>query len=282
MESGNANNLDKKPPEADEEIYGQELDMPKDDYRPPSPHKNKKPMPLWLLITIGVLFIVGIGAGAWFYLANNDDEPPEPDTTETTSEEEPAEPDPAADGSDVTTNFSLESTRTTNPRLEFSYPDTWTVDEDGDDVTITSPNFSFSTVNGDEVNDGHFKLYFRQGARDVDSAYIGRGVAALSSQQINYDDPATGQRDETFLQFFGLDATNNLSFMLIAGNFELSSGDTLGPDFGRDDDSYIIVGGYSSAELEDDLDMHQVAPDYFRSTNAYEQAEAIIKSLRIL
>ncbi len=266
----------------DEEIYGQELDMPNDDYRPPSPHKNKKPLPLWLLITLGVVLLFGLAAGSWMYFAGNNDDPADTTATETETDQDIPEPDAAAEGADVTANFSLESTRSSNPRMEFEYPDTWTVNEEGDDVTLTSPAFRLSTIDGAEVDNAHFKLYFRQGARDADSTYIGRGVATLASEQIEYSNPATGQREETFLQFFGLDATNNLSFMMIAGNFQLSPGDTLGPDFGRDGDSYIIVGGYSSDTLEDDLDMYQVSPDYFRSTNAYEQAVDIIKSLRLL
>lgn len=267
----------------EDELYGQSLDMPDDEYTPPSPHKNKKPLPKFAFVALASLFVVGLGgAAAWFFISGSDESDKPSDTDAQQTQDITQEAGPVADGSDVTTDFEIATQRTTSPRMDIAYPNTWTLVDEGEDVSIISPRFSFTTLAGEEIANGYFKLYFRQGARDVDSSYIGRGVAALPSQPLKYSNPSIGQREETSLQFFGLDTSNNLSFMMIAGNFQLITGDILGPDFGRDGDSYIIAGGYSSDELEDDLQMHSVNTQYFQSTNAYKQAVDIIKSLGLL
>ncbi len=263
----------------EEEIYGKPLDLPEDDYRPPSPHQRRnftKP----ILIILIILAVGGLGYGAWVVF-NGENDTAEQSIIE--PEEQPVEaPDPRLDGEDVTTEFQLETTRTSNPRMEVTHPDSWTLFDEGDAVWVESPGFSFTTNGGQTVTDGIFRIYFRQGAREVDSGYIGRAVATLPSDQITYSDPATGQREDSNLQFFGLDRTDHISFFMIAGNFNLSVGDTLGPDFGADGESYIIAGGYTSAELEDDLQFYAIPSQTFRDTNAYQQARDIITSLRLL
>ncbi len=271
--------MQNKPTE--DEIYGKPLDLPDDDkYRPPSPH-NKRNFTKPVLIILALFALGGIGYGGWLFFTSSDT-PDETAQEQTNNEEDIPENDLVAAGADITSTFELETERTTRPRLEITYPDTWSLFEQDDAVVLESPAFSYTTRTGQEVDDGSFKLYFRQGAREVDSSYIGRGVAALASQTITYSDPALGQREDTNLQYFGLDTSDHIAFFLIAGNFQLSPGDTLGPDYGREADAYIIAGGYTSPELEDDLQMHPVSAEYFRSTNAFEQALDIIKTLRIL
>ncbi len=69
---------------------------------------------------------------------------------------------------------------------------------------------------------------------------------------------------------------------MIAGNFSLQKDESLGPEYGREPETYIIAGGYSSTELTDDLATNQVGLEYFSQTNAYKQAIEILKSLKIL
>ena len=270
----------------EDELYGKPLDLPESEkHKPASPHHHSKKPWKKRIITLSVLIIVLSGGYAiyWFVQNNDsDDDAASSVIVGESSEVNDIESLPSTDGVDVTNDFAPVQHRTTNPRMEFSYPDTWSLDDEGDDVTLRSPSFRFTAADGQVIEDGFFQVYIRQGAREADSSYIGRAVAALPSQAITYDNPATDQRETTFLQLFGLDTSANLAFVLIAGNFELQAGDTLGPDFGSDGDSYIIAGGYRSADLEDDLQAHPVPIDYFQSTNAYQQALDTIKSLRLL
>ena len=68
---------------------------------------------------------------------------------------------------------------------------------------------------------------------------------------------------------------------MVAGNFQLNKGDTLGPDYGKEPETFIVTGGYSSSVLTDDLATNKVPLDSYRQTNAYKQAIAIIKSLKL-
>lgn len=169
------------------------------------------------------------------------------------------------------------------PRVEFTYPDTWEVIEnrDQESIRIESPQFSYTSIGGSAVT-GKFRIYIRQGARQQDSKFIGRGVAAQPSEKLIYLAPSSNQRPETNLSFFGLDSSDNFAFFLIAGNFSLQKDETLGPEYGTEPETYIIAGGYSSDELTEDLAMNPVPLDYFSTTNAYKQGTDIIKSLKIL
>jgi hypothetical protein len=229
-----------------------------------------------LFITLGVLLFIGVGFGVWKFIIN--DKPTEQPTTVTDSE--PAEEREAEQISrDISATQDTETFRSVRPRLELTYPSNWEVSEQ-DGVRIKSPSFSYQTVDGTTV-DGHFQIYIRQGARDVDSKYIGRGVAILPSETIAYSDPLPDQRAETNLSLFGIDSTDHFAYFLIAGNFELAPGDTLGPDYGREAEAYIITGGFSSDELEEDMQTHQVPVDWFQTSNAYQIGIDIIKSLKV-
>ena len=277
-QSGPANKL----PQTDDEIYGQDIQLPDEEatYRPPSPHKDRKKPPFILIGLVAAAIIIGAGAAAFITTRNGDNEPAP--VTEAPSADEVDEIESSAGSDDITAEFSLEQGRSNNPRMEFTHPDTWSLFEQDGGVWFDSPALSFTTTDGQEITDGFFRLYIRQGARDVDSQSIARGVASRSSKPLTYDNPATDQREDTLLQFFGLDNGANTAFILVSGNFNLSSGDTLGPGFGADGESYIIVGGYTSDALEDDLATHPVNSEFFTSTNAYDQALGIIKSLRLL
>lgn len=283
----NTNNHDEPPksnnsPGTDEEIYGQDVTLPDEEatYRPPSPHKNRKSPPFLLIGLIVAAVIIGAGVAAFLTMRNGDGE--DVATPAVEAPETDPEPTPADAEGDATTDFNLEEARSTMPRMEFRYPDTWDLYQQDNAVWFESPALSFITSAGEQIDNGFFRLYIRQGARDIDSQYIARGIASRSSQQLTYVNPATDQREDTFLQFFGQDSGANTAFIMVSGNFELSPGDTLGPGFGADGESYIIVGGYTSGALEDDLATHPVSSEYFTSTNAYDQAVDIIKSLRLL
>lgn len=165
--------------------------------------------------------------------------------------------------------------------VKLTHPANWTaVDTESNGIRVESPEFSYKTLSGQEVT-GNFRIYIRKGARTQDSKYIGRGYAIQPSETLTYSKPALGQRSETFLTLFGLDTPDNFAYFFIAGNYNLATGDTLGPDYGKEPETYIISGGFSAKELEDDMATNQVSTELIKTSNAYKQAIEILKSLQI-
>jgi hypothetical protein len=147
-------------------------------------------------------------------------------------------------------------------------------------VRLESPDFSYQTTSKGTVT-GNFRIYIRKGARTVDGKYIGRGYAFQPSEKLVYAQPALGQRADTYLSLFGLDTPDNFAFFLIAGNYNLNKGDTLGPDYGKEIDTYIIAGGFSAKDQKDDLATNPVSTEMVKISNAYKQAQVILKSLQL-
>src|SRR3990167_2551097 len=165
--------------------------------------------------------------------------------------------------------------------FKVSYPDTWTLTKTADSgVRIVSQDFNYQMADSTEAS-GYFRIYIRTGARSVDGKYIGRGLTIKPSESLAYDEPLPDQRKTTFLSSFGLDNTNNFGFFMIAGNFELNKGDSLGPNYGKEPETFIVAGGYSDSSLEDDLATNSVPVVTYDQSNAYTQAIDIIKSLQL-
>lgn len=165
--------------------------------------------------------------------------------------------------------------------LTLTYPTTWTATETADSgVRIESPLFSYQNLDRNSIS-GNFRIYIRKGARPVDSKYIGRGVAIKPSEKLVYKEPAVGQRADTLLSLFGLDTSDNFAYFFVAGNFQLKMGETLGPDYGKEPETFIVAGGFSSKDLKDDMATNPVSVDLINTSNAYKQAIDIIKTLQL-
>lgn len=234
------------------------------------------------LTVVALIVLAGLAYGGWRWYDAREASEPAQSVEEQQSGNDSTKEEQQVGGEDVPEATSTESFSSSSPELELTHPSLWTVEEDDDDgIHLTSPDFTFETVDGREV-EGYFDIYIRQGARDQDSRYLGRGIAAQPSERLTYDDPPEGQRTETNLSFFGLDNPDNFAYFFVAGNFDLERGESLGSDYGQEESTYLISGGYASDELEDDMATHTVPLDYFDQTNAYQQAIDIIESLRLL
>lgn len=238
-------------------------------------HKDKKTLKTIGKVLVILLLLIGIGFGVYTLFLKKDPTPQPTQTTPTTTEQTPVTKD---DVPEATTTKQYEN----GPMgLKLTYPDTWKVTETADrGVRLESPNFTYATINKGDVA-GNFRIYIRKGARAVDGAVIGRGVAIQPSEKLVYSQPAPDQRKDTLLSLFGLDTKDNFGFFLIAGNFQLNAGDTLGPDYGKEPDAFIVGGGYSSPDLTDDMATHTVAISTIPTSKAYAQAVDILKTLQL-
>ncbi len=264
----------------DDPILNQPLDLPGGE--DPLPHKgvqNKKKNPKKFLIGLfAFLLVIGLATGIVMLLINRDKPVPN------NSNDTPAagiSAQQSAQINDVPEATNTESYTSSPYRITFSYPKTWTVTEANDNgIRVESKKFSYTKSDGSATT-GNFRIYIRKGARDEDGSIIGKGVAITSSEKLKYDKPTPSQRKETNLSQFGINTPDNFAFFLIAGNYELKKGDTLGPDYGKEAETIIIAGGYSGDDHKDDLATNTVPTDWFKTTNAYKQAMAILQSLEI-
>ncbi len=236
------------------------------------PAKKRK---RWPFVALFFLLLVALGFGA--YSLGSKKPVAEAPTAETTQTEQ-------ATTSEQDTPNTTETKEYSNGFMgvKLTHSTAWTVIEssNGDSVKLESPNFSYETKSKGTVI-GNFRIYIRKGARAVDSPYIGRGFAFQPSDILVYTKPAPGQRADTYLSLFGLDKPDNFGFFLIAGNYNLEKGDTLGPDYGKEAETYIIAGGFSSKDLKDDLATNAVDTELVNTSNAYKQAIEILKSLQL-
>ena len=265
--------------EYDQSPLGGPLELPGE--QPPTsfqPEQRRRKFGVKKLFTVLIIiFVIGLlGFGAFKLLQKPKKASPQPSASSsktTTASRELT----VSDIPDVTSTKTLKNATLL---VELTYPTGWTPTEKSDGIKLESPDFNYLKSDG-LITTGNFRVYIRKGAREVDSKYIGRGVATSDSQPLTYTAPATGQRKTTNLSLFGLDTPDQFAYLLIAGNFTLKKGDTLGPGYGKESDTVLVTGGYSAKTLTDDFATNQVPLDGFDKTNAYKQALDIVKSLKL-
>lgn len=246
----------------------------------PSFKKRRTPNIHWkkVMLRVGAVLVIAIFVfvGFKFYSLRLDNVA-NPTPTTQTNVATPDVTDPSKDSPAVSESKTYKDDVM---RIELTHPSNWKTTAVDGGVRIESPTFTYPTLSKGDVT-GLFRIYIRKGARTLDGTYIGRGNAIKASEKLIYTAPEADQRTETLISSFGLDMTSNFSYFLVAGNFMLQPNDTLGPNYGKEPDTFIIVGGYSSTDLTDDLATNPVSPSYYNTTKAYAQALEIIKSLKI-
>ncbi len=270
-----ANNPADLTPEEELEQNPDQMKLPGGDGKTKKPRfsgaKKSRAVKKALLILLILLLLGAAGFAVWKYFI----EPGGETSVDTAGQSESAQ----EQTSDIAETPLTETYSSEELRLDFKYPADWIVSEGAGGIRIESPEFTYQTESGETK--GLFRLYIRKGARDADSKYIGRGVAIAPSEGLSYQDPLPGQRKDTLLSAFGLDTPDSFNFFLVAGNFDLKKGDTLGPDFGKEADAYIIAGGFTDNDNSEDLQMNSVRTDQYNQSSAYKQAVQIIKSLQL-
>ncbi len=270
----------------DDYFFGGPLEVPGEPLKGSAPSQrptNKRPRFPYKRTVLSLVFILtlaGTAYGGWKLFSKNKAAPAAQESN-TQRQTAPNESGAGQTTSDIPEAKETKTFKADHPRISFTYPSNWTVTENDDGVRIESPSFKYLTTDIGEVT-GNFRVYIRQQARTSDSKYIGDGVAIKPSEKLIYSNPAVGQLPETNLIHFGLKDTSHFAYFFIAGNYSLQQNDTLGPDYGKEPETYIITGGYSSSDLTDDMATHKVPLDYYIETSAYKQAVEILKSLQLL
>lgn len=265
----------------DNPLLGGPLELPEDltDSNQPihRDEKPKKPRKKLIIIGLIVVILIGIAIGAYMLFLSDDKRSPS-----TSPPPEYTKSPTNNSTSDVPETVSTKEFENGFLGVTLTYPTTWKVteSENQDDIRLESPEFSYDTIEKGAVK-GYFRVYIRKGARDTETKYIAKGFAIEPSTKLVYTKPAPGQRIETLLTNFGIDDIDNFGFFMIAGNFDLKKGDSLGPNYGTEPETYIIGGGYTTKVLSDPLATNQVPVKSFQETNSYKQAMEIVKSIKL-
>lgn len=258
----------------DQEIYGAPLDLPEASIEAPVHSQPSKPAFRYIRILIIVVALIAIAAGVYFFFMRPKD------TTAPAQQPTPTSESTSKKTESSTNKTELKKHNGDFPRMEIDYPASWTLVEKDNSVTITSPEFDVKTVNKGVVK-GNFSVYIRSGAREQEGKYIGRGYAVRPSEKLVYDAPSSTQRKDTNLTLFGLDSADYFSYFLVSGDYELKKGETLGPNYGREAETYIIAGGFGTSKQADPLDYNDLDVKEATTSDSYEQGIAIIKSLKV-
>ena len=224
------------------------------------------------LIAATILIIIGTGSFAlWkFVLADTSDQ-----SASVASEEQSEEVDGDASANGLSQEYSSDSLL-----IDIKHPANWKVDESSGEIIVYSPAQEAEDVSGESLA-SEFRVMIKQGAGEPDSEYLGRGFAISKSEPIKYTDPASNQREESFLTNFGLDSSAYFSYFVVQGNFNLKKDETLGKDFASKADEILVSGGFYSKDSEDKTQLVSLDPDKFQSNETYKTAIEIVKTLRL-
>lgn len=263
----------------DDSDLKQPLDMPEAApssraHQTATPKRKRRP-PAKLLVAILGLAVIAIGF--WLFTKQNQSQETTSNSSQTSTTPQKTE---TATDYDIKSSAQTTTYENSPMRAEITYPKNWKVTENDYGFTVTSPSFTIKTADKGDVK-GVYTVYVRQGARDIDGKYIGKGVAIAPTETLTYKNPGVGQRTSTNFTQFGADVTDHFTFFMVTGDFKLQKGETLGPNYGKEASTFIIVGGYKADGLKDDLAYSNIPLEYYSSTTAYKQAAAIIKSLKI-
>ncbi len=178
---------------------------------------------LWLIVS-GVIILIILAAGAYFYGQHTKTKSPVK-TSHTASSQKAAVSKPAAPATQLTSYTSTPFNLTVN------YPTTWTVASNGNtSMTITSPIMSLVADSGKTVSGKTVLTVLNQG--QIPTAFGTTSVAVLNSLDITFTSPTSSQAAQTYISFVQYPATvtkGGLDAIYVSGNSGYLKGQTIPP-----------------------------------------------------
>lgn len=227
---------------------------------------------LVMFIVAGLIALVLVAAGLYWFVFRQDDKQPAQKQTNNTSAEQEEEAAPSTQPDSTPVVFKSEKLK-----LELTHRKDWTLKESSDGaITITSPRITYTTSDNTSKT-GVFTLRIRKGASEAQKATIDKSIATRDSEVIAYAAPVEGQRQYTNLSFVG--PKDMFGFFIVTGNTEFKAGAPLMYALPLDGDFYLIAGGYG-ADATNSLAFDPVPKDSIDSTTL-DQAIDIVESLKI-
>lgn len=239
------------------------------------PGRKKGPNKKMLFIVGGIVLVVILAIGAFFLLKKDTkDNKAEQSQSSQQQDEESTEPTmPPAEAAQLLPYKS----ETLN--IEITHRKDWTVTEDAEKklLLLTSPKFAYQTSSG-ESKKGVFTVRVGYGASEQTQTTIDDSIAVRDSLLIGYDAPTEAQRHYTNVSYAGADETA-FNFFIVTGSIALKNGTSLSGAIIVNPADFLIAGGFGDDKQS--LLFDNVPPTELEQYSAYEQALAIVKSLKV-
>lgn len=226
---------------------------------------RKQPM----IVMAGIIGLLLIGAGAWFFLLRDNDTKTSEQTPSKTQQSEsvastPADPTPTV-------------YKSTKLNIELTHRKDWTLKEQsGGEIVLTSPAIAQLRADGTATN-GVFTLKFRKGITTSMQASLEKTNAVRDSQVIGYAAPTEAQRQYTNVSYAGQGEA--FQFFIVTGSVEIKADSPVANVLTFDNDTFLIAGGYGT-DKGDTLSF-DLAPTSAIDSTAMEQAIDIVESLKV-
>lgn len=232
---------------------------------------------LWIIIGV-VAGVLLLAAGIFWFLQKGDDtaQTAQTPTQEQTAEEADEPTMPPAEAA------QMQAYKSTALNIEIAHRKDWTVSEDADKkiLTLTSPKFTFQTAN--ESKKDVFTLRFAMGASKEAQKTIGAAQAVRDSLLVAYDAPTEAQRYYTNVSYLGPagDDATLFQFLLVTGSIALKANNPVAGSVVIGGGDFLIAGGFG-ADAQNQLNFTLVPAAELEQYATYEQALAIVKSLKV-
>lgn len=232
---------------------------------------NKK-----LLIIVGAVIGVVVLAVAAFFMFKKDTKSDQTGQSQQ-SQEQKEEDEPTMPPAEAAQPQTYKS-ETLN--VEITHRKDWTLAEDAEKklLVLTSPKFTYQTTSG-ESKKGVFTVRIGFGATEVVQANIDESKAVRDSLLIGYDAPTESQRYYTNISYAGPDESA-CKFFVVTGSLALKPGTSLSGAVIINSSDFLIAGGFGE-DPQRSLSYDSVPPAELEQYSAFEQALAIVKSLKV-
>jgi hypothetical protein len=158
----------------------------------------KKPKKRWPKYVLALILLAAIVAGAYWFVLKPE---PKTNTVSTNTAQTPAKAAPQI-------TAATKSYSSSNFYLTFSYPQDWTVTDNGGGImTVKSPTLSLKNASG-QTQSGNIVLTIRDKAQKLSEFDKGNATATRDSEKIAYTKPAQTQRGSTYISFLQYSATS--------------------------------------------------------------------------
>lgn len=265
------------------------MDYPLD----PMPDLNQQPQHLrsprsrrTLKLNKKVFLIVGIvaavlvlGVGTFFFLSKDkkQDSTAQNQTAQQQAAQEDDEPKlPPAEAAQA------QVYKSETLKIEITHRKDWTIKEEADKklITLTSPKFTFQT--GNESKKDVFTLKIGFGATKEAQKNIDSAKAVRDSLLIGYDAPTEAQRHYTNISYAGPagESSDLFEFFIVTGSVAFKKDVPLNGGVVINSGDFLIAGGFG-ADAQNQLKFEPVPAPELEQYAAFEQAVAIVKSLKV-
>jgi hypothetical protein len=100
--------------------------------------------------------------------------------------------------------------------LSLDYPQNWLVADTEDRLTVTSPNFAMTSLDGS--TNGHVVVTIQNQQTSIPGFPSGGAVASAESDKLTYTHPSSVQRAQTYLTYLGYGAPSGISALFLTGD----------------------------------------------------------------